>query len=156
MSGDWQDYVHHQQEDEDADHQFRDKEEERKQASEAATEIDEPQAGEMTVETMLLGGFALDERVQGSSVIKQFLTKASSLETASTGVGDLVRDGCYDAQYDKEQDAKKKGQKPPEKDPAKQSEKLNRQVMMARMLVRQSQANVARKADLIPKGKVIT
>lgn len=151
---------------EDGDHRFRDREAERKgEDVTQEAEIDEPKAGEMTVEGMILCGFALDEHEQDAATIKSFLTKSSSLETASTGVGELLQDGMYDAQYDKMVEAKEKGEKlphemqreeTPHQNAAKMAAILNHQVMLARMMARASVANVARHAHLIPKGKVVT
>jgi hypothetical protein len=145
---------------EDQDQRFRHQEEQKHAAP--VEEGPQPPVGEMVITSMMMGAMAVDANNRQGSTIKSFLTKSSSLLTASEGVGDLVPDLHYDA-VDEEKEAERLaflglimndtsdlGLQ------AAGSKALAKQVMLARMLLRLSVANVARHDGLLPRNLTVT
>lgn len=138
------------------DQRFRHQFEQQQQAQEA-----QPAVGEMLITSMVMGAMAVDANSKKGSTIKSFLTKSSSLLTASEGVGDLVPDLWFD-EVDEEKEAEYLAYVQmiaPDNEVAQQALKgkmLMKQVALARMLTRLTLANVARHAGLLAPNVTIT
>jgi hypothetical protein len=143
------------------DHRFRYQFEQRQQAQAEAQQPPQP-VGEMLITSMTMGGIAVDENSKKGSTIKSFLTKSSSLLTASEGVGELVPDLWFDeVDEKKEQEMRAYAEAiSPEGNmaalQAMKTKTMMKQVMLARMLTRLSIANVARHDGLLPPGLTVT
>lgn len=123
------------------------------QAQEAT--VEEPAAGEMQTDAILMGGLMMDTTLQQSyDQIKHFLIKDSALLTASEGVGSLLPDLYFDAVDEKleaEQAAKADMMQEYQLE-TEAAKGILKQAVLARMLRRLALANIARKMDLNVKA----
>lgn len=132
-------------EEEGAEHHFRDKETDRDQAQHKEAE---PPIGAMTVETLFLGAMAADESHVNAGTIKAFLTKSSAIDSASSGVREMLRDSFFDAhdeEKDKESAFSVDDQMSQEQAEVQKARALNQQVKIANIMKKLAIVNVLRR-----------